>query len=148
MKRESTNQWMDGWTDGRTDGETKRGVELRSTRLEINRTKILMAAAFLAAQNYNRMKRYSEEFLSAPKHLFDWLCPSVDRSVSQLVGQLVRICSTIHMAYLIGLLGLVFSFHAFKMKVLVQVVKKKDSAFWHKARKFAYKYSKACRLKI
>ena len=30
------------------------------------------------------------------------------------------------MAYLIGLLGLVFSFHAFKMKVLVQVVKEKS----------------------
>ena len=30
-----TDGWTDGPTDGRTDGPTKRGVESRSTRLEI-----------------------------------------------------------------------------------------------------------------
>ena len=44
-------------------------------------------------------------FLGATKHLYIWLCPSVGRSVSLLVGQRIR--STIHTSHLIGLLGLV-----------------------------------------
>ena len=50
---------------------------------------LLVAAAFLAAQNYDHMKRYSEEFLGVPKHLYNWLCPSVGRSVHWLDGWLV-----------------------------------------------------------
>ena len=53
-------------------------------------------------------------FLGATKHLYNWLCPSVSRSVGWSVGRSVdplvgkRIRSTIHTSHLFGLLGLVF----------------------------------------
>ena len=66
------------------------------------------------------LQKKKKLFLGATKHLHNWLCPSVGRSVGWSVGRLVGwsgIHSTIHTSHLIGLLGLVFRYGSLSVSV-------------------------------
>ena len=100
-------------------------------------------------QMRKRLKN-SIAFLGATKHLYNWLCPSVGRSVGQSVC-LWRIRSTIHTSHLIGLLGLVlFSLHLLSLdasqhhyqglRVLPSILVKSVQIYFGGFQSFAYFY--------